>query len=75
MERDVGESTPVDSELVLIHFGQLNRSGFAGDSNTSTPASRPACARRDEELRGEIQRVWKANVEVYGVRKVWRQLK
>ena len=25
-------------------------------------------------MRGEIQRVWKANFEVYGARKVWRQL-
>ena len=32
-------------------------------------------AKRDAELRPEIERVWKANYEVYGVRKVWRQLK
>jgi putative transposase len=31
--------------------------------------------RRDEELKVEIQRVWKANFEVYGARKVWRQLR
>lgn len=31
-------------------------------------------AKRDAELRPEIERVWKANYEVYGVRKVWRQL-
>jgi len=31
-------------------------------------------ARRDAELRPEIRRVWEGNFEVYGVRKVWRQL-
>jgi putative transposase len=29
---------------------------------------------RDEELLIEIRRVWKENYEVYGARKVWRQL-
>lgn len=32
-------------------------------------------ARRDAVLCREIRRVWKANREVYGVRKVWRQLR
>ena len=31
-------------------------------------------ARRDTDLRPEIRRVWRVNFEVYGVRKVWRQL-
>ena len=31
-------------------------------------------AQRDERLRGDIERVWRENFEVYGVRKVWRQL-
>lgn len=30
---------------------------------------------RDEQLRSEIAHVWKANYQVYGVVKVWRQLK
>ena len=30
--------------------------------------------RRDEQLKAEIQRVWKASYGVYGARKVWRQL-
>jgi putative transposase len=29
---------------------------------------------RDERLKVEVQRVWKENFEVYGARKVWRQL-
>lgn len=31
-------------------------------------------AKRDAGLRPEIRRVWEENFEVYGVRKVWRQL-
>jgi putative transposase len=38
------------------------------------PAKASARARRDAELKGEIVRVSKANFEVYGARKVWRQL-
>ena len=33
-----------------------------------------ARAVRDEELRGEILRVWSANLEVYGADKIWTQL-
>jgi putative transposase len=38
--------------------------------------SRPPSARavRDEQLRGEITRVWKENREVYGADKVWLEL-
>jgi transposase InsO family protein len=39
------------------------------------PERRPARARRDEDLREQISRVWRENHEVYGPRKVWRQLK
>jgi transposase InsO family protein len=38
------------------------------------PDLRPARAKRDDELRPEIRRVWKENRCVYGARKVWRQL-
>jgi len=39
------------------------------------PERLPERARRDARLRPEIQRVWDENESVYGVRKVWRQLK
>jgi transposase InsO family protein len=39
------------------------------------PHRRPARARRDEELCAHVRRVWRENREVYGVRKVWKQLK
>jgi transposase InsO family protein len=39
------------------------------------PARLPARARRDQVLKGHIRRVRQENFEVYGVRKVWRQMK
>ena len=39
------------------------------------PSKLSGRATRDAGLRPEIQRVWDENFQVYGVRKVWRQLK
>jgi len=39
------------------------------------PDRRPLRARRDEVLGAHIRRVWRENREVYGVRKVWKQLR
>ena len=39
------------------------------------PQRRSARARRDADLCEEIARVWRENREVYGARKVWRQLR
>ena len=38
------------------------------------PQRRSNRARREEDLCGEIRRVWDENRQVYGVRKVWKQL-
>lgn len=38
------------------------------------PELRPARAQRDEHLVGRIEQVWQSNLQVYGARKVWRQL-
>jgi putative transposase len=38
------------------------------------PTRAPSREQRDRELKPEIQRVWDDNFQVYGVRKVWRQL-
>jgi len=38
------------------------------------PEAAPPRVQRDAVLRGEIRRVFDANFQVYGVRKVWRQL-
>jgi transposase InsO family protein len=39
------------------------------------PERVPSRARRDGVLRAQIRRVWDENFRVYGVRKVWRQLR
>ena len=39
------------------------------------PTLRPARAQRDDDLRAAIQRVWDENHQVYGPRKVWRELR
>lgn len=38
------------------------------------PALRCARIQRDEDLMPEIQRVWQANMQVYGAKKIWRQM-
>ena len=39
------------------------------------PERLPARAKRDQVLSVEVHRVWDENFQVYGARKVWRQLK
>ena len=39
------------------------------------PSRLPARAKRDEALKAEVRRVFAENFGVYGVRKVWRQMK
>jgi putative transposase len=41
----------------------------------ATPAARSARAQRDDDLRVAIRRVWDAHFQVYGPRKVWKQLR
>ncbi len=48
---------------------------YAHRARAQDPAKRPDRAKRDEELRLEIQRVWDENHAVYGAEKVWRQLR
>ncbi len=48
---------------------------YANKMQHRVPDRRSARAKRDAGLKLEIQRVWDDNFRVYGVRKVWRQLK
>ncbi|WP_244101062.1 IS3 family transposase [Burkholderia gladioli] len=48
---------------------------FRRADQRADPAKQSARARRDAELRPEIQRVYDANFKVYGADKVWKQLK
>jgi putative transposase len=47
---------------------------YTHKAREADPTLRSTRAQRDEHLREEIRRVWMQNQEVYGVRKVWRQL-
>jgi hypothetical protein len=47
---------------------------YAHAAKRADPEKLPARARRDMALKPEIARVFAENFEVYGVRKVWRQL-
>ena len=48
---------------------------FLQKAQQQDATKRSARARRDAELRAAIQRVWDANDQVYGPRKVWKQLR
>ena len=47
---------------------------YARKAMQEDPSLRSGRAQRDAWLRGEIQRVWDENFQVYGPRKVWKQL-
>ena len=48
---------------------------FRRQAQTADPTRRSARAQRDDGLRLAIQRIWDANFQVYGPRKVWRELR
>jgi putative transposase len=48
---------------------------FLRKAQQHDPEQRSARATRDDELRAAIQQIWDDNQQVYGPRKVWRQLK
>jgi transposase InsO family protein len=48
---------------------------YEREARRKNPELLPARAKRDAELRTEITRVWHEQQEVYGVRKLWKQLK
>ena len=48
---------------------------FLRKAQQQDTTKRSARARRDDELRAVIQRVWDDNEQVYGPRKVWKQLR
>ena len=47
---------------------------YAHAARQADPSRRCERAQRDAVLKPEIERVWRENFKVYGVRKVWRQL-
>ena len=54
---------------------QISPSGYRRHAALQrNPQQRCARAQRDDVLASEIERVWEANMRVYGADKVWRQL-
>ena len=47
---------------------------YAHKARQAHPSRLSARGQRDTWLKAQIQRVWDANLQVYGVRKIWRQL-
>ena len=47
---------------------------YQWEARRRDPSLLPGRAKRDAWLRVELDRVWRANRQVYGVRKVWKQL-
>jgi putative transposase len=48
---------------------------FLHKARQQDPTTRSARERRDDELKVAIQRIWDANHQVYGPRKVWNELR
>ena len=47
---------------------------FRNKARQRDPSQRSARAQRDDELRAIIRRIWTEHHQVYGPRKVWRQM-
>ena len=61
---------PICAVLPIAPSTYFRRKGQQRDATT-----RSARQRRDDELRAAIQRVWDEHEQVYGPRKVWKQLR
>jgi putative transposase len=48
---------------------------YAHKARERAPGRRSDRARRDAQLKGQVERVWNENLKVYGARKVWLQLR
>ena len=68
--RDAYGVEPICAVLPIAPSTYFLRKAQQEDATTRSPR-----ARRDEERRTAIQRVWDENDQVYGPRKVWRQLR
>ena len=68
--RDTYGVEPICAQLPIAASTYYTRKAQEAD-----PTRRSGRAQADAALRVEIQRVWDANLRVYGPRKVWRQLR
>ena len=67
--RDVHGVEPICKVLPIAPSTYYGHAAVNRNPDLASPR-----AKRDAELRPEIQRAWDDNYEVYGVRKVWRQM-
>jgi len=67
--RDAHGVEPICKVLQIAPSGYRRRAALERD-----PHRRCARVRRDEALVPQIERVWRANLQVYGADKVWKQL-
>lgn len=67
--RDVHGVEPICKELPIAPSTY-----YAYKAQQADPERRSKRARRDDELKEHILRIWEDSFRVYGVRKVWRQL-
>jgi transposase InsO family protein len=81
-ERDTGQraglTTSEREELKRLqreNFELKRANEILRKAQQQAPATRSARQRRDDELRVAIQRVWDEHDQVYGPRKVWKQLR
>jgi putative transposase len=68
--RDAYGVEPICRQLPIAPATYFQQKAQAAD-----PSRRSARARRDDDLRAAIRRVWETHYQVYGPRKVWRQLR
>jgi putative transposase len=68
-QRNTHGVEPICEQLPIAPSTYYEHKARQGD-----PHRRPQRAKRDAQLRAEIDRVWKANLSVYGAKKIWRQL-
>jgi putative transposase len=67
--RDVHGVEPICRVLQIAPSGYLRHT-----ARLRRPALCSPCVQRDAALVPHIERVWRANLQVYGAKKVWRQL-
>jgi putative transposase len=68
--RDAYGVEPICAQLPIAPATYRQHKTWAAD-----PTRRSRRAQRDDVLRGAIRRVWETHYQVYGPRKVWRQLR
>ena len=73
IDRSSGDAIGVEPICAVLPIAPSTY--FRHKAQQPDPTTRSARAQRDDELRAAIQRVWDEHHQVYGPRKVWRQLR